>query len=401
MRKLLLVLISIILLGTMASCDRTGAGGSSSGGSFPGKIAIVTNTVDQNEEEFRSAEALVHKYGADKVIHRTWPVNFGAEGEQMITTMREIANDPEVGAIIINQAVINTNAAIDAVRQMRRDIFIVSASPAEDPAQVAARVDLALDVDNLVLGEPLVMQAKAQGAQTIVHYSFPRHMGVPQLAWRRDVMRETAIREGLRFEELTTPDPLGDGGQSATEMHIMQDLPRAVQEYGVNTAFFGTNCAMQTPIITQVLATGAIYPQPCCPSPYHGFPGTLGITDRIPSGEFTADGQPILTLRNISEVVDETRRAITQRGMAGRLSTWAVPASMMWTTIGAEYAIAWLNGQAPRELGVIDLNLLNRLAEEYTESLYGEPMGVAFNHFTLDGQTYNHYILGLVNFLTY
>jgi hypothetical protein len=226
-------------------------------------------------------------------------------------------------------------------------------------------------------------------------------MGVPQLAWRRDVMRDTAIREGIRFVELNAPDPLGDGGQSATEMHIMQDIPRAVAEFGVNTAFFGTNCAMQTPIITQVLATRAIYPQPCCPSPYHGFPGTLGITDRVPSGQFNPDGTPILALRNISEVVEETRRVISQRGMAGRLSTWAVPASMMWTTIGAEYAIAWLNGQAPREIGAIDLNLLNRLAQDYTRSLYGTPMGVSFELFTLDGQTFSNYVLGVVDFLTY
>jgi predicted small lipoprotein YifL len=62
--------------------------------SFPGRIAIVTNEVSQNEEEFRSAAALVYRYGSDRVIHRTWPVAFAAEGEMMISILMEIASDP-------------------------------------------------------------------------------------------------------------------------------------------------------------------------------------------------------------------------------------------------------------------------------------------------------------------
>ncbi|MCL2367525.1 MAG: DUF3798 domain-containing protein, partial [Oscillospiraceae bacterium] len=104
---------------------------------FPGIIAIVTNTIDQNEEEFRSAAALVERFGEDKVMHRTWPVYFLTEPEQMRTTLVEIASNLDVGAIIINQAVPNTNAAIDAVREIRGDdIFIVVCSAAEDPADV-------------------------------------------------------------------------------------------------------------------------------------------------------------------------------------------------------------------------------------------------------------------------
>ncbi|HRX27212.1 MAG TPA: DUF3798 domain-containing protein, partial [Aminivibrio sp.] len=47
-----------------------------------GKVAIVTNTVSQNEEEYRSAQEMVTKYG-DRIVHVTWPDNFMAEQEQM------------------------------------------------------------------------------------------------------------------------------------------------------------------------------------------------------------------------------------------------------------------------------------------------------------------------------
>ena len=68
-----------------------------------GKVAIVTNTVSQNEEEYRSAETMSQKYG-DRIVHVTWPDNFMTEQEQMITTVSKLAADPEIKAIIINQA---------------------------------------------------------------------------------------------------------------------------------------------------------------------------------------------------------------------------------------------------------------------------------------------------------
>lgn len=386
---------------TPATAD-TPAPATADGETFPGKIAIVTNTVDQNEEEYRSAEALQIRFGTDKVIHRTWPVNFASEGEMMISILQEIVSDPDVKAIVINQAVINTNAAVDKVRELRGDdIFIVYASPAEDPADVAARADLLFDVNNPLVGERYVMQAKALGAETIAHYSFPRHMSVPLLAMRRDIMRQTAEREGLAFVELVAPDPMGDGGQPATQMHIAQDIPRQVETLGVNTSFFGSNCGMQIPMITQVIATGAIYAQPCCPSPYHGFPVALGIADKIPTGQYNENGDEIMALRSLSEVVEATRVALAARGVAGRLSTWAVPASMLWTTAGALYAIEWINGNVPTEPGNLDMDMINRISAEYIYEVTGERIGVDLVPLELDGRTFSHFLLGVVDYLTY
>ena len=77
-----------------------------------GKVAIVTNTVSQNEEEYRSAQEMVKKYG-DRIVHVTWPDNFMAEQEQMVSIVAKLAYDPEIKALIINQAVPGTNAAVD------------------------------------------------------------------------------------------------------------------------------------------------------------------------------------------------------------------------------------------------------------------------------------------------
>jgi len=368
------------------------------------KIAIVTNTVDQNEEEFRSAQAMVLKYGEDRIIHRVWPTLFAQEGELMISVLGNLAADPDIMGIVINQAVINTNAAIDRVRQLRGDdVFIVVASPAENVEDVAVRADLVLQPNDPVMGRVIAERAKAMGAETIGHYSFERHLAAPTIALRREIMMEVAAELGMEFVDLVAPDPMTDG-TPATQLHIMQDVPRQVAELGENTAFFGTNCAMQAPMQLQVVETGALYPIPCCPSPYHRFPETFGISDRVGTGEFvenpeTGEDEEIMALRNIVEVVDDIRAAVAEAGMTGRLSTWPVPASMMWTTIGAEYTIQWIMGNAPQEVGVIDLDLLSTLAGDYTFDLFNERIGMEFEFFNFQGTEYGNWVLGTMDFL--
>ncbi|MCL1842548.1 MAG: DUF3798 domain-containing protein [Defluviitaleaceae bacterium] len=360
---------------------------------FPGVIAIVTNTVDQNEEEFRSAEALVNRYGADRVHHRTWPVYFATEPEMMITILTEIASDLDVGAIIINQAVVNTNAAIDAVRDIRGDdIFIVVASAAEDPRDVYARVDLSLDVNNPDIGALFVEQAVAMGAEAIAHYSFPRHMAIPMLAARRDNMAAAAAAAGLPFHDLPSPDPMEEGGMAASQLFISQDVGRQVEALGVNTAFFSTNCGQQIPLLQQVLAYGAMYVQPCCPSPFHAFPQALGLA---------ATQEEAVQQFSIYEIVEATRAAIADAGMAGRLSNWALPGSMAYTTVGFYYAVEWLNGRVSQEVGVVETAALLRLFGDYAEDVLGERMYPGLSQLQIGADTFSTMYVILMPYLVY
>jgi len=368
---------------------------------FPGKIAIITNTVDQNEEEYRSAEALVAKYSEDKVIHRTWPVNFRDEGEQMITIVQQIAADQEVKALIINQAVIGTNAAVDKLLETRSDIFIAYAQPAENPPDVSARAHLIIGPNEPLRGETVVMQAKAMGAEIVAHYSFPRHMAVATLAMRRDIMREACEREGLRFEELSAPDPTSEAGIPGTQNFIMEDVPKQVEALGKNTAFFATNDAMMIPLITKVISEGAIFPEPCCPSPYHGFPQALGVEDRVFDGTNIKDGEDEGRLRSVTEVVDELKRAIAAEGATGRLATWPVPVSMMNTNASFYYAIEWMNGRVPQEKGNIDYDVYAGLCANYTMEVIGEPIGVELNPLSITGRVYPNFLMLIIDSIVF
>ena len=332
---------------------------------FPGIIAIVTHSIDQNEETYRSAEALVQRFGADKVIHKTWPITFGCGESLTIAMFTELASNPEVGAIVINQALWGTSVVSDAVRDIRDDIFIVVASAVEDPADVYARVDLSLDINNPGIPEIFVQQAIEMGAETIAHYSFPRHMAIPMLAARRDGLRYYAEAAGLRFVELSSPDPMEYGGMAESQLFISQDVGRQVAELGENTVFFSTNCRQHIPLLQQVLEHGAMFVQPCCPSPFHAFPQALGLA---------AEGEEAVGLYSVSEIIDLTRAVIIEADMQGRLSNWALPGSMAYTWVGFMYAVEWLNGRVSQERGYVDETVLLRLFGDYAEEVLGERM---------------------------
>ncbi len=301
------------------------------------KIGLVTGTVSQNEEEYRGGEYAVAKYG-DMIIHVTYPDMFMTEQETTIAQIVQLAYDPEVKAIIVNQAVPGTVPALRRVQEMRPDIFTIAVSPQEDPWIVIDTVDIALNTDDLDRGRTIPMVAKEMGAEVFLHYTFPRHMSIEFLARRRDIMRETTAELGIRFVELAAPDPTGEGGITATQQFMMEDIPRQIAIYGPNTAVFGTNCAMMEQIITQVIATGALFPEQCCPSPAHAYPSALGI-------EITPEMSEQIQAGNMAPLVDAIDAKVKELGAGGRLGTWPIALPYEYSKAGVEIAIALIEGR--------------------------------------------------------
>ena len=333
----------LILALTAAGCSKQGGeetpatseGGEESEG-LGFKIGIMTGTVSQGEEEFRAAENMIKKYGADTIKHVTYPDKFAQEQETTIAQLTGLASDPEVKAIIICQAVPGTAAAIDKIRETRDDILFIAGVPHEDPETISARADIVLETDNLKRGETIVELAAELGAKTFVHYSFPRHMSMELLSQRRDIMKRKAQELGLQFVELDAPDPTGDAGVPGAQQFMIEDVPRQVEKYGKETAFFNTNCAMQEPLIKAVLESGAIYPEQCCPSPYHAYPGALGI--EIPEDK----------AGDVAYMIEQIHAKIDEKGATGRFATWKVAANMAMLEAAVEYAIDYCNGEVEK-----------------------------------------------------
>ena len=80
----------------------------------PYKIAIMTGTTSQGEEEYYAASTLLEQY-PNVVIHDTYPDNFSSEVETTISKLIAFASDPDVKAIIFVQAVQGATAAFTQI----------------------------------------------------------------------------------------------------------------------------------------------------------------------------------------------------------------------------------------------------------------------------------------------
>jgi hypothetical protein len=297
------------------------------------KIGLMTGTVAQGEEEYRAAEKMIKEYGKDVIVFQTYPDNFMKEQETTITNAMNLAADPDVKAIIMVQAVPGASAAFEKVREKRPDILLIAGVPGEDPDMIAVKADVVLQGDELAMGYSIPAQAKKLGAKTFVHYSFPRHMSYPLLSQRRDIMKEECKKLGMAFVDATAPDPLGDAGLPGAQQFISEDIPRKIKEYGVDTNFFSTNCGMQEPLLRTSLDNGGIVAQQCCPSPFHGYPGALGI--EIPTDK----------AGDVDFIVEQIKAKVAAKNGTGRFSTWPVPLNMLFVEVGVKYAMAYCEGK--------------------------------------------------------
>ena len=333
MKRLAALLLALVMVFSLVACSGSGSSTSnqSASSSSSYKIGIVTGTVSQGEEEYQAAQNLKAKYG-DMVVTATYPDNFSTETEQTIATVTNMAADPDVKAIVFVQAVPGAAAAINKVKETRDDILFISGVCAEDPAVIAAASDICLLADEISQGTLVIDQAAKQGAKTFVHISFERHLGYATIAARQALFKQRCAELGIQYVEATAPDPTGDAGVTGAQAWVTENIKVYVDQYGKDTAFFCTNCFMQVPLIQQVAELGAIYPQQCCPSPYHGYPSAFNISTEGHEGD-------------VQYMLDQITAKVAEYGNTGRMSTWTVSVNMMMIEAGFNYAKKWIEGE--------------------------------------------------------
>jgi len=338
------------------------------------KVAILTGTVSQGEEEFRAAEKAVATWGADHIITDTYPDNFTSEMETTVSKLVAFASDPDVKAIVMCQAVPGAKAAFDKIREMGRDdILLIAGTPQEDPAVIAAAADVVMYADEAKQGDTIMETCANWGIDVFIHYSFPRHMAMELIVARHELLEENAEALGIEMVDVIAPDPTAEAGLSASQQFILEDVPQQLAKYeGKKVAFFTTNCGMQPSLQAAVLdEPNAYYPQPCCPSPYHAFPATLGLELEIGGDDEDALHQIALKLQEHDAV--------------GRFSTWAHPVAMTIIEVGVEYAKAYIDGEITERN---DADKLKALLEEKVSGAKVEPYtdakGTTFdNYYTI------------------
>ena len=374
MKKLLCLALAAMLCLALAAC-------AVAEGTW--KIAILTGTTSQGEEEFRAAER-AQKADPEHIITDTYPDNFMAETETTISKLVAFASDPDVKAIVMCQAVPGAKSAFDKIRAMGRDdMLLIAGVPQEDPAVITAAADFVLYTDEPRQGDTIMETCAKWGVDVFVHYSFPRHLAMETIAARKALLEENAAALGIQYVEATAPDPTGDAGVAGAQQFILEDVPLKLKEFeGKKVAFFTTNCGMQEPLQAAILdQPNAYYPQPCCPSPYHAFPASLGL-------EIQAGGDDTEALKAIAAVLKE-------HNALGRYSTWPSPVNMSIIDVSVEYAKKWIAGE------ITSKNDGAAIAAMFEEKA---PGAIVSNYTNADGQTFDNYytvLLGAVDFNDY
>ena len=348
------------------------------------KIAVMTGTVSQGEEEFRAAEKAIATWGADHIITATYPDNFMSEMETTVSTLVGFASDPDVKAIVMCQAVPGAKAGFDKIREMGRDdILLIAGTPQEDPDVISGAADIVMYADEIAQGDTIMETCANWGIDVLIHYSFPRHMAMELIVGRHELMQKNADALGIELVDVTAPDPTAEAGLSASQQFILEDVPQQLAKYeGKKVAFFTTNCGMQPSLQAACLdEPNAYYPQPCCPSPYHAFPATLGL-------ELEIGGDDEAALKQIAE-------KLAEHDAVGRFSTWAHPVAMSIIELGVEYAKGYIDGTITSRN---DVAALDALMQEKV------PGAVLSTYTDANGNTFDNYytvLLAPVDFNDY
>ena len=316
-----------------AASSSTSAATTSSAATENFHIGIVTGSVSQSEDDRRGAEAFQAKYGEDMVKLAIYPDNFTEELETTIQTIVNLADDPLMKAIIVNQAVPGTAEAFKQIKEKRPDILCLAGEAHEDLPIIGEAADLVANNDFVSRGYLIIRTAHELGCDTFVHISFPRHMAYETMSRRVAIMKKTCEQFGMKFVLETAPDPTTDVGVAGAQAYILEKVPEWIEKYGKNAAFFCTNDAHTEPLLKQLLTYGGYFIEADLPSPLMGYPGALGLDLTAEAGDFPA-------------ILAKVEAAIVENGGAGRFGTWAYSYGYTVSAGLAEHAYNVITGKS-------------------------------------------------------
>ena len=346
MKKLLSLILALAMMLTVMA----GLMASASAEEDTFHIGIVTGSVSQSEDDRRGAEAFQEKYGEDRVKLAIYPDNFSEELETTIQTIVNLSADPDMKAIIVNQAIPGTAEAFRLVKERRPDIICIAGESHEDLPVIGAAADLVTNNDFVARGYLMIRTAHELGCDTFVHISFPRHMSYETMSRRVAIMKEACKEFGMTFVLETAPDPSqSDVGTPGAQAYILEHAPEWIEKYGKNSAYFCTNDAHTEPLLKQLLAYGGYFIEADLPSPLMGYPGALGLDLTDAGGDF-------------EKILAAVEAAVVEKGGAGRFGTWAYSYGYTVSAGLAQHAYNVIKGESE----LCDIDDIAKAFQEYS-----------------------------------
>lgn len=352
-----------------ASATETPAGGDY-------KIGLMISPLAIREEYYRTAEMLVEQYGKDKFVMDVYPENPQEEQEVTISKALNIAMNPDVKAMVFDSADIGTIAAVNKIKEERPDLKIIFGSLNEDVYEMAKVGDLMLTIDPELYGESVAQMAVDVGAKHFIFYSFARHMSNSMKVRYMEAMKKVCEANGVAFEQVTMPDPMGDAGITGAQQFMLENIPSLMQQYGTkDIAYFATVSTIQESMLKTIVENGGIYPCHTDPSPFSAFSGALGL-EIDDAHKYDAE-----------YVTDLISKKLGEYNMNGRVGGWEKSLVRCEMEFLFQYAIDYCEGKVNEVDGKPDVEEVKKLLS----SIYNE--SAKFNNCTNDttGEVYENW----------
>jgi hypothetical protein len=321
----------------------------------PFHIGVVTGTDSQGPDFLKGVEAAIGLYGsADEggmIRHVLRSDNFFADVESTVKLIASLADDPLMRVVYVSEGVPGTADAFGEIRAKRPDIILMASETHEDMSLISAVADLVVNADFIARGYLIPHSAKRLGAKTMVHVSFARHMIDESISRRRAIMEVASRDLGLEFVYANAPDPTGEAGVAGAQEFIREQVPKWLEAYGPDTAFFATNNAHTAPLIEQIIKHGGYFVEADEASPLMGYPEALGLDVKPLAGDWP-------------RLVSRIEEGVSAAGAGGRLGTWTASLSFCHVAAMVEFGRLVASGEA-------EISDLARLMECYEKASRG------------------------------
>lgn len=426
LKKGLFLLMILAMVFCLAACERELAVELEivDGDRWSGKIAIFSDSyLSDYRDYYVAAYFVAQKYETKKMYDQMMSDREYSDNGWLISTMvgdniilseidpnddcsfakfiDKIAVDQEVKVLILNPAgmgwyqTLNSNEAIDKLRETREDIFVIycgyyNSQNGEKPlGEIAKKADLIIEGNYLKAYYMIPAQAAKMGAKTFVYYSRPyllnNNLGYSD---EHDIIKSECEKLDIEFIDAFTEMPGG------SEYYSQEDFSKSVAEnidyYGKNTAFFSEHWARHNELILSCYEKGAIYLPESAWTLYDCLNALeINVPDEYEMGVWL--GYYGGDYRKYA--VEQINQKIIEAGLSGRFSYIPMIDSILLAMVAADYAVKWMNGEVPKE--DVDVEVLRECLEAYTGP------GVDIETYTEEGITYENYLLLMQPYLIF
>lgn len=339
------------------------------------KVGVLCSPLSWGEENFRMTEKCIEKFGEDRIVVTTLPED--ADVQTIVSQASTMANDSEIGALVINEAVPGSIAAADAAKQANPEMLVIMVNPSEEPVEVSEVADLAVMTVFGEITEAAAEQAAEKGCEYMVLEVPIDQQGMERAQTRISACQAKCDELGIELIVNSLPSESDANTRPAMIQAAKEDIYNKLDEYGDNVGFMSFSSFCATVIFTAICEEGRGYlvgtPDPGPFGP--GFMDAFGIT---------ADEEHVLDMEWTNKAIAD---ALAEKNMTGHFCNWEIPyfSTMMYGSIA--YSIAYLDGTE----NTVDIDTWMKYAAESFDLKLND--NLIYFPYEKDGTTYQNFVM--------